>query len=293
MIEIKNLYKSFGDKQVLKNLSIKIDDGKIFGLVGINGAGKSTLLRIMSGIYKSDKGFVLFDSNNVFENENVKKNIFFLPDEPYYGLNTTPKNLVEIYETFYKLDKQEYFAYLNEFKLPLNKKLSTFSKGMKRQVFVSLALAIKPKYLFLDEAFDGLDPLARLTFKRAIIDLVSEKQTTIVISSHSLRELEDICDCYGLIDKMECASSGDISNTINNTHKFQIAFTDIPNIDMFNELTVLTYEQESRMVRIVIKENIDELKEKINKYNPLIIDEISINFEELFMIEVQSRGYLK
>ena len=180
MIEIKNLSKSYGDKLVLKNLSIKIEDGKIFGLVGINGAGKSTLLRLISGIFEANTGSILVDGEEIYDNENKKKDIFFLPDEPYYGINTTPLNLIDLYQEFYDFNKQEYLNYLEIFKLPLNKKMHTFSKGMKRQVFVSLALAIKPKYLLLDEAFDGLDPLARLTFKRAIIDLVEEKQTTII-----------------------------------------------------------------------------------------------------------------
>ena len=200
---------------------------------------------------------------------------------------------VDLYLEFYDFNKADYLNYLETFKLPLNKKMHTFSKGMKRQVFVSLALAIKPKYLFLDEAFDGLDPLARLTFKRAIIDLVEEKQTTIIISSHSLRELEDICDCYGLIDKMEIASSGDISESIDKTHKYQVAFNEVPTKDMFNEFNILAYEQESRIVRIVVNDDLETFKEKINKYNPLIIDEIPINFEELFIIEVENRGYLK
>lgn len=293
MIEIKNLSKSYGDKLVLKNLSIKIEDGKIFGLVGINGAGKSTLLRLISGIFEANTGSILVDGEEIYDNENKKKDIFFLPDEPYYGINTTPLNLIDLYQEFYDFNKQEYLNYLEIFKLPLNKKMHTFSKGMKRQVFVSLALAIKPKYLLLDEAFDGLDPLARLTFKRAIIDLVEEKQTTIIISSHSLRELEDICDCYGLIDKMEIASSGEIADTINKTHKYQVAFNEIPSKDMFDDFNILTYEQESRIVRIVVNEDFDTFKEKIDKYNPLLIDEIPINFEELFIIEVESRGYLK
>ena len=293
MIEIKNLSKSYGDKLVLNNLSIKIEDGKIFGLVGINGAGKSTLLRLISGIFEANTGSILVDGEEIYDNENKKKDIFFLPDEPYYGINTTPLNLIDLYQEFYDFNKQEYLNYLEIFKLPLNKKMHTFSKGMKRQVFVSLALAIKPKYLLLDEAFDGLDPLARLTFKRAIIDLVEEKQTTIIISSHSLRELEDICDCYGLIDKMEIASSGEIADTINKTHKYQVAFNEIPSKDMFDDFKILTYEQESRIVRIVVNEDFDTFKEKIDKYNPLLIDEIPINFEELFIIEVESRGYLK
>ena len=293
MIEIKSLSKSYGEKQVLNNLNIQIEDGKIFGLVGINGAGKSTLLRIMSGIYEGNNGYVLYNGENVYENENIKRDIFFLPDEPYYGINTTPSNLIDIYYSLYNVDKNLYFEYLKKFNLPINKKMSTFSKGMKRQVFVSLALAIKPKYLLLDEAFDGLDPLARLTFKRAIIDMVQDQQSTVIISSHSLRELEDICDCYGLIDKMEIASSGEIAEKINETHKYQIAFNDIPDKSMFNSFEVLAYEQESRIVRIVVKEEFDEFEQKIKKYNPLLIDEIPIDFEELFIIEVESRGYLK
>ena len=248
---------------------------------------------MICGIFEANTGSILVDGEEIYDNENKKKDIFFLPDEPYYGINTTPLNLIDLYQEFYDFNKQEYLNYLEIFKLPLNKKMHTFSKGMKRQVFVSLALAIKPKYLLLDEAFDGLDPLARLTFKRAIIDLVEEKQTTIIISSHSLRELEDICDCYGLIDKMEIASSGEIADTINKTHKYQVAFNEIPSKDMFDDFNILTYEQESRIVRIVVNEDFDTFKEKIDKYNPLLIDEIPINFEELFIIEVESRGYLK
>lgn len=292
MIEIKNLCKSFDDKKVLNNLNLKIEDSKIFGLVGINGAGKSTLLRIMCGIYKADRGSVLIDGENVYENENAKSKIFFLPDEPYYGLNTTPYNLKDLYKEFYDFDVNEYFKLLSDFKIPLKKSMNNFSKGMKRQVFVSLALAIKPKYLFLDEAFDGLDPLARLTFKRAIIDLVEEKKTTIIISSHSLRELEDICDSYGLLDNKEISSSGDINEEINKKHKYQVAFKTQYQKEDF-DMNFISYKQDGRIIKVVTEDDYETFKEKMNKYNPLIIDEIEIDFEELFIIEVESRGYLK
>lgn len=292
MIEIRNLVKNFGTKKVLDNLSLNIEDGKIFGLVGINGSGKSTLLRLISGIYKRDRGSILIDGDEVFENVFAKSKIFFLPDEPFYSNNTTPLSLTGIYETFYKFDKDEYLGYLNEFKLPLNKTLNTFSKGMKRQVFVSLALAIKPKYLFLDEAFDGLDPLARLQFKRSIISLVEDYNSTIIISSHSLRELEDICDSYGLLDNGVINSTGDIHDAINSYHKYQVAFSEVPTLDEFN-LNFITYQQDGRIIKVVVKENIEEFKALMSKYNPLIIDEVNIDFEELFMIEVESRGYIK
>jgi ABC-2 type transport system ATP-binding protein len=261
-------------------------------LVGINGAGKSTLLRIMSGIYKANSGEVLFDGASVYENEEVKSNIFFLPDEPYYGINTTPYNLKDLYKEFYNLNVDEYFRLLNGFKIPIKKSMNNFSKGMKRQVFVSLALAIKPKYLFLDEAFDGLDPLARLTFKRAIIDLVEENNTTIIISSHSLRELEDICDSYGLLDNMEISSSGEINEAINKIHKYQIAFKEKISKDDF-DISFITFNQDGRIIKVVSEDDYETFSNKMKKYNPLIIDEIEIDFEELFIIEVESRGYLK
>ena len=292
MIEIKNLNKSFSEKLVLNDINLVIPTGKVFGLVGINGAGKSTLLRLISGVYKADSGSILINDETVYENEKVKKEIFFLPDEPYYGLHTTPKSLKDIYKAMYDLNEETYLNYIELFKLPLNKPMNKFSKGMKRQVFISLALSIKPKYLLLDEAFDGLDPLARLTFKRALIDLIDEKQTTIIISSHSLRELEDICDSYALLDNQKITSSGDIQESLNKYHKYQIAFENELSKENF-DIDFISYSQDGRVIKVVVEEEYDEFSNKISKYNPLIIDEISIDFEELFMIEVESRGYLK
>ncbi len=292
MIEIKNLCKNFKDKEVLKNINLTIEDSKVFGLVGINGAGKSTLLRLLCGVYEADSGSITIDGEEVFENEEIKKDIFFLPDEPYYSNNTTPNSLKDIYKVFYNLDEEKYLEYIKQFNLPLKKTMNKFSKGMKRQVFISLALAIKPKYLFLDEAFDGLDPLARLTFKRALIDLMNECGSTVVISSHSLRELEDICDSYGLLDNKVISASGDISESIQQLHKYQVAFEN----EIYEENLDFEYKcfsKDRRIIKIVVKEDYEEFSKLIDKYNPLIVDEIPIDFEELFIIEVESRGYLK
>ena len=137
MIKISNLSKSFNDKKVLNNLNLEIKDGEVFGLVGINGAGKSTLLRLISGIYKADCGSIIIDGEEVYENEKVKNEIFFLPDEPYYAANTTPLSLISLYETFYEFDKEVYLNYLNGFALPLKKSMHNFSKGMKRHLVFS------------------------------------------------------------------------------------------------------------------------------------------------------------
>ena len=290
MIEIKNLSKNFGSKQVLKDLNLKIEEGKVFGLVGINGSGKSTLLRLISGIYESEEGTVLVDNEVVYENEAAKAKIFFLPDDPYYENNTTPKSIIDLYKTYYNFDEKEYLDYINYFKLPLNKTMKNFSKGMKRQVFISLALAIKPKYLLLDEAFDGLDPLARLAFRKALAGLVEDKKTTIIISSHSLRELEDICDSYGLLDNMSISSFGDIDESINKVHKYQVAFKELPK--EIEGINFIRYVESGRVVEVIVEEDYEQFEEKIKQYNPLLIDEIAIDFEELFIIEVERRGYL-
>jgi ABC-2 type transport system ATP-binding protein len=214
MIEVINLGKRFDKKWVLNDLSLTINDGSIFGLVGINGAGKSTFLRLLSGVYKADGGSIDFDGKCVFDSTEVKKEIFFLPDDPFYSTNTKGNDLLELYRTMYTVDDVTFHKYMNLFNLNAKAPINNFSKGMRRQLFIALALSVKPKYLFLDEAFDGLDPLARLTFKRAIIELCEETNCTVIISSHSLRELEDICDSFGLLDHGHITSSGGISEEI-------------------------------------------------------------------------------
>lgn len=292
MININNLYKSYSDKLVLENVNLTINDGSILGLVGINGAGKSTLLRLLSGIFKPEVGEILFDGIDVYDNELVKKQIFFLPDEPFYEFNENPVSLLKLYKEFYQLNETIYYSYLSYFKIPLNKSLHNFSKGMKRQVFISLALSIKPKYLFLDEAFDGLDPIARLAVKRALIDLVCEKKTTVIISSHSLRELEDICDCYALIDNKSISSNGLITEQLEKYHKYQVAFSKEYEKEDF-DLEFISFNKDKRIIKVVSTLPYEEFSNQINKYEPLIIDEIPIDFEELFIIEVERKGYLK
>ncbi len=293
MIEIKNLSKSFETNEVLKNLSLKIETGSIFGLVGINGAGKSTLLRLLSGVYKADSGTITYNGIDVFDNPIVKKEIFFLPDEPFYSTNTTGADLFELYKLIYDADEELFIKYMQIFKLNPVAKINNFSKGMKRQLFIALAISIKPKYLLLDEAFDGLDPLARLTFKRAIINLGEEFNCTIIISSHSLRELEDFCDSFGILDHGQITNSGSLSDEIENVHKYQIIFDDEVDESLFSNFEYIHFSKLGRVIHIVLKGNQRIIEEEINKLNPAFVDKISVDFEELFIYEIESRGYLK
>ncbi len=233
MIEIKDVMKSFENKNVLNHLNVTISSGSIFGLIGPNGAGKSTLLYLLNGISKCDEGSILFDGKDVYENPDVKKDILFISDDPYYFHFATIDEMKDFYLTFYpQFNLETYQHYVDLFRLPQNKPLKDYSKGMKRQAMFALALAIAPKYLLLDEAFDGLDPVMRLAFKKAINQMIDENMT-VIISSHNLRELEDICDSFGILDNGCMTTSGDLYDIKDHIHKIQLAFKEELNKEEF------------------------------------------------------------
>lgn len=292
MIEVRGLCKSYGKNTVLENVGLTVATGSVFGLVGINGAGKSTLLRLISGVLKPERGEILIDGEPVYENESVKRKIFFLPDDPYYTPNLSGEGLAQMYRTFYDFDEDVYAEYLDRFKLSPKNPIRNFSKGMKRQVFVSLALAIRPEYLLLDEAFDGLDPLARLVFKRGLIDLVGDKKCTVVISSHSLRELEDISDSYGMLDHKTITCSGELEEDLGKIHKFQAAFSRPVSREELG-FDVMTFSSTGRVIQFVVKGKEEEIASRLAALGSIFVEEIPVDFEEMFVSEVESRGYLK
>ena len=293
MLRISNLQKYFvKGKYVLNDINLTIEDGSVFGLVGINGAGKSTLLRCIAGVYMSDDGGVLLDNVDTYNISDVRRNIVYVSDDCYYPTNSTIKDLKVYYEAFYKLDKQRYKKYLEMFSLSETSLISTFSKGMKRQVSLLFALAIKPKLLLLDECFDGLDPLVRLTFKKALIELIEDKTITVIIASHNLKELEDICDSFGILENSQINTYGDLLESKENVSKFQLAYKEDIDYDFKNMFNCLSIKKEGKVITLVVKGNIDSVREELIETNPIIMDELPINFEELFIYEVESRGLL-
>lgn len=288
MIEIKGLGKSYGPKKVLEKVNLSVPDASVFGLVGINGAGKTTLLRMMADVLRPDEGTVEYDGETIAGNAKKRKELFFLPDDPYYAAGTTVEKLVELYKSFYSFDDELFSRYEKLFSLERRTPVRNFSKGMKRQAFAALALACRPKYLLLDEAFDGLDPLARLELKRGIISL---EGTTAVISSHSLRELEDICSGFALLDGGAVADAGDLSETLERVHKFQAAFEEPVPRERF-PFECLSFESEGRVVRFVVRGGREEIVSALKALSPIFVEEIKVDFEELFLCEVKSRGYL-
>lgn len=285
MLEIKNVTKAFKDKSVLDDVSLNIDHGSIFGLVGVNGAGKSTLLRSIAGIYSLDDGLVLFEGLDTHIDVEIRKRIFLVSDDPYYPYGSSIKSLKMFYKSFYDFDEEIYQKYLNLFKLSETDNISNFSKGIKRQALLLIALACKPELLLLDEAFDGLDPIVRVHIKNALSDLIEDNNSLIIISSHNLKELEDICDSYGILENGHIETYGDLLESKANINKYQLAFKEEVDIEMFKGFDVLYKNMEGRIVTLVIKGNREDVSKKLEALNPLILDVLNVNFEELFIYE--------
>ena len=291
MLEIKNITKKLGDKNVLDNCSLTVEKGSVLGLIGPNGAGKSTLLRCICDVYQSDSGSITFDGETIHENEYLKQNILYLSDDPYYLYNATIKDMKEFYQIFYpQFDEKVYDKYLKLFKLDENKNMNNFSKGMKRQAFILMALAISPKVLLLDESFDGLDPLMRLLFKRAINECIESKEMCIIISSHNLRELEDICDTFAILENNRIETSGSIADTKDTIHKVQVAFKQEKNKDDFIGLDIMHFSKLGRIITLVVQGDLESTKEILNSMNPLMIDILPVNLEEIFIYEMERKG---
>ncbi|MBQ3000754.1 MAG: ABC transporter ATP-binding protein [Oscillospiraceae bacterium] len=287
MIEIANMSHSLGSKTVLRDINLTIADNTVLGIVGINGAGKSTLLRLLSGVYLPDKGNIRYDGRSPADAE-TRKDIFFLPDDPYYTAHMTPNSLFDFYRDFHPaIDRETYDHLLAVYQIDTRGKVRNFSKGMRRQVFIALALAVKPKYLLLDEAFDGLDPLSRKIFKEAIISLVEEGRTTVLIASHSLRELEDFCDKFILIDSNTIKSQGDIAEHVGDLCKFELAFTQSVNEETFASLPVVSLSIKNRFVQIVLRGSSEEMRVHLQSLSPAVIDEMPLDFEETFICDVR------
>ena len=291
MIEIRNISKVLGKKKVLDNISLSINNGEILGLVGINGVGKSTLLRCISGVYHVEEGDILIDNKSVYENNEVKKDILFIPDESAISAKTTINSLLDFFSSFYEVDKKAFVNYLNTFKVNITSKpLNTFSKGMKRRVLLCFALAIHPKYLLLDEAFDGLDPLGKVQFKKLLDEQMSKYDMTVIIASHSLRELTLIANTFALLNSGKIISQGDVDNQESTYYKVQMAFNDEIDLNLFSEKTIVKKTKLGRIVTLIVNQNKEEIEQTFNKYNPLTLDILPLSFEERFVYETEAFG---
>jgi ABC-2 type transport system ATP-binding protein len=294
MIELRNLSKDFDGNKVLKEISLEFSEGSVYGLVGANGAGKSTMLRIISGIYKQSDGEVKLDGEEIYDNLEAKKNIAFVPDDLFFLPQADLRRMADLYASSYESFDRERFEYLvGAFGLSKKKKISTFSKGMKRQAASILALSTRAKYILLDETFDGLDPVMRNLLKKEIYADVADNGTCVVITSHSLRELEDTCDRLALLFQGGVIFESDINDLQTSLVKVQIAF-DNPNFgrEKFNDIDYLDYEKHGSVAKLIVRGDREEIRSRLSELDPLILDVLSLSLEEIFIYELSSRGYL-
>lgn len=288
MLKIKNLYKSFDDAQILEDISLTFEPSKIYGLVGINGAGKSTMLRTLAGIYKPTEGSVTLDNEEVYENINAKNQIFYIPDEEVFlPCDTIEKNIAYL-KTIYKNFDENIYSYLNNlFKLDKNKSLKSFSKGMKKQALLLITLSFTPKYIILDETFDGLDPLIRANVKKYLIELVEEKNLCILISTHSIADIENLADDLIILNNKNISVSNMLSEETRKYNKIQVCFKD-KNFDTNTlELNIKHIKQLGSIYNITAMNTKNEIEQEINKYNTAIFDIFDVSKEEFFILEVE------
>ena len=292
MIRIDKLSKKYDKDYVLNNLSCTIKDNCIYGLVGANGAGKSTLLRIIMGIFESDEGIITIDDELVSDNTELKQRMGFVPDDLFFYPGYTLLDTAKYYESMYKDFDMNYLKEMaSTLNLSLNKKISTFSKGMKRQCALICAIATNADYMFFDETFDGLDPVIRSTMKKALIKQMNKKKTTVVMTSHNLRELEDICDNLGLLYKGGILFESDIDTIKTNMYKVQISLKKDFDKEDFKDFDVIRFKKQGSIATIIIKDKDGKSKKKLEKMNPIILDYLNLTLEEVFIYEMEALGY--
>lgn len=284
MIEILGVYKKFENKEVLKDVNLKISKGSIFGLIGPNGAGKSTLMKALIGIYSVDAGNIAIKGEEVFDNPEIKKMIGYVEDENNFFSTSRVRDVIKYYSLAYENFDIERYNSLNDiFQISDKSYVFRLSKGMKMRLSLMLNFSINAEILLLDEPMNGLDPIIKRKLINILLDEVAEKQTTIVISSHNLMELERICDSVAIIDEGEIKYTNSIEEMKKNIKKLQVVFEKEINVEdlKFEEIDVVT--KVGRVYNLVTKEYSDELIKKINKLNPIFIEEIDLSLEDMFI----------
>ena len=292
MLQANGVSKKFEDTQALNRVTCQIPSGCIYGLVGSNGAGKSTLLRMLAGIYQTDEGTILLDGQPVYNNPAVKERIVYVSDELFFLPGANLKRMADLYASIYRNFSYDRFRELQEtFGLPENKAIQNFSKGMKRQAAVIMALSASTDYLIFDETFDGLDPIMRNLVKSLVCEDVINRGATAIITSHSLRELEDICDQLAMLHLGGLVLESEVQNLKTSLFKVQIAFREEFSEAAFKELDILQYTRMGSVARLIVRGDRVQTQTLLQQKNPLLLDILPLTLEEVFTYELEAVGY--
>ena len=286
MLELKNITKTFGDFKALDDLSMTVPKGTVYGLVGPNGAGKSTAIRCMVGVYRPDSGSVTMDGGFVYENPGLKARIGYIPDDIFYFPAATLEEMRRFYQGIYPDFDDALFERLYEiFNLPRKTPIRRFSKGMQKQAAFHLAICCRPDVLILDEPVDGLDPVMRRQVMSLILADVAERGTTVLISSHNLRELEDVCDHVGIMDHGKMLLEKSLADMQGATHKLQMVGNPPENLEILHE------SASGRLNTYIVRGSASEISNAVAAVKPVYYDVLPLSLEEIFIYELGGVNY--
>lgn len=292
MIHVENVSKSFGDFQALDHTTLHVKKGAVYGLVGPNGAGKSTLIRHLTGIYRPDSGRILVDGEPVYENPQAKNKIAYIPDDQFYFMQADTMEMERFYKGIYKNFNEKLFEKLRDFFPTIDTKRSIrrLSKGMQKQVAFWLAICTMPELMILDEPVDGLDPVMRRQIWSIILSEAAGRGTTILVSSHNLRELEDVCDHVGFMHHGKIMLEQSLSDLQGNISKIQVAFQEgMPSLP--KEFEILHMSNTGRVYTLIVKGNPQKAKQMLETTHPMLIDVLPLTLEEIFIYEMGGVNY--
>ena len=293
MIKVNNVVKTFDGFRALDGLTMAVEKGSIYGLVGPNGAGKSTILRHITGIYRPDSGTILVDGQPVYENPEAKVKINAIPDELYYFNSASTRDMMKFYRGIYpKFDDKRYQALKDAFpEVDEKSPIRRLSKGMQKQSAFWLALCCRPDYLLLDEPVDGLDPVMRRQVWSLLMGDVAQRGTTVLVSSHNLRELEDVCDHVGILSHGKVLLERSLNDLQDNVVKLQIAFESPKLPELPEDLNVLHTTQIGRVYTLIVRGNPAAIKSRMAAYSPILMEALPLSLEEIFIYELGGEDY--
>lgn len=292
MITIDNVSKRFDKHFGLRGVQTTIPSGCVYGLVGSNGSGKSTLLRLIAGIYRPNKGTITIGGEPVYEKPIVKEKLFYISDDQFTDRHSSIAQMAHWYSRIYpNYDIKGAMEMAERFGLDARAPFKTFSKGMLRQAHIILGLSARPQVLLCDETFDGLDPVKRRAVKQIFSELVMDVGTTVIIASHNLRELEDICDQIGLLHQGKLVFQRSLDDLESDIFKLQTAFKMVHRREDFAALEPVTFEQRGRMISMIVRGKEAEIAAKIDAMQPLYAEMLPLTLEEIFITEMEVLGY--
>ena len=292
MIEVRGLVKSYGSFRALDGLDASVPDGAVYGLVGPNGAGKSTLIRHLAGIYRQDAGTVLIGGEQVYENPAVKGRIAYIPDEVFYYGQASAMDMMRFYRDMYpRFDRQRFDALGELFRLDPKCPIRRLSKGMQKQAAFWLMVCCMPEYLILDEPVDGLDPVMRRQVWSLLLGDVAERGTTVLVSSHNLRELEDVCDHVGILNHGKVLLERSLSDLQDNTVKLQVAYQGVTEPPLPAELNILHRSHVGRVYTYIVRGSSQEIMRRMQITEPVLLESIPLTLEEIFIYELGGVDY--